>query len=172
MIDILVRREIQAKDIPRGRVNVVKKNRFVASRVNEARGDAANAGKDFANPHLNVHRFFLNDLSYISCIYYTSLVYPGKRTVRHVSSNRRRGRPRGRNLARTTAARTFFTTIDRLGFTYDDVIAVIESKFREAPSYRTLQDWRRGVNRPRFMPFELWTEALRTFAARRPRKAA
>jgi hypothetical protein len=91
--------------------------------------------------------------------------------VRHSGALRRRGRPRGRNLAQTKAARTFFITIDRLGLTYDSAIAVIEAEFREAPSYRTLQDWRRGVNRPRFMPFELWTKALRAFAARKPRKA-
>ena len=79
---------------------------------------------------------------------------------------KRRGRPRGENRARTQAAKTFFEAIDRLGLSYSDVIAAIAAKHEEAPKYRTLQDWRRGVNLPKLMPFEAWTETMSLYATR------
>jgi hypothetical protein len=51
-----------------------------------------------------------------------------------------------------------------LGLSYKDVIEAIAEKHEEAPKYRTLQDWRRGVNLPKLMPFEAWTKTMRLYA--------
>src|SRR5438874_9737223 len=85
-------------------------------------------------------------LLYIYCTYYTECCQWCNLVVQSSNAVIKRGRPRGRNRAQTREARSFFNTVDQLGLSYDDVINAIGAQNREVPSYRTLQDWRRGVN--------------------------
>jgi len=75
----------------------------------------------------------------------------------------RPGRPRSRNEAKSRPSRDFFDLIDTSGLTFKEAIDVIRGAFDNVPSYRTLQDWRRGIHEPRFAPFDLWSDAIRQY---------
>jgi hypothetical protein len=83
-----------------------------------------------------------------------------------VINKRGPGRPRGKNKAQGRAAQAFFREVDRLGLTFRDVRKAMMSAGYGCPSYRTLQDWRRGIFKTRFAPFVLWTAAIQEFAAK------
>lgn len=72
----------------------------------------------------------------------------------------RRGRPKGPNRA-TGQAHAFFVRVDELQLTLGQARERLAAANLDAPSYRTLQDWRRGLHRPRFVPFADWIKALR-----------
>jgi hypothetical protein len=73
---------------------------------------------------------------------------------------RTRGRPKGPIKCRDPAAKRFFATCDRLGLSIQEIHKVLRGTSARAPSYRSLQDWRRGVREPRFPPFDLWRSII------------
>src|SRR3569833_509405 len=71
-----------------------------------------------------------------------------------------RGRPKGPIKCRNPAARCFFATCDQLGFSIREIRAALSAANARAPSYRSLQDWRRGEREPRFPPFDQWRSII------------
>jgi hypothetical protein len=74
------------------------------------------------------------------------------------------GRPKGPNRA-AGEARLFYARIEELGLTLAEARARLQRAGIDTPSYRTLQDWRRGLHKPRFVPFRQWTNVLGDEAA-------
>lgn len=65
----------------------------------------------------------------------------------------------GPNLA-SGDAWEFFARAEELELALPEILRQLEAAKLIAPSYRTLQDWRRGVHAPRFVPFAIWKSAL------------
>lgn len=63
--------------------------------------------------------------------------------------------------ARTRECRRFFEETDRLGLRYLEIIQRLREAGLPSPSYRTLQDWRRGVTTPRLVPLHIWLDVIR-----------
>lgn len=75
------------------------------------------------------------------------------------SGTSRPGRPKG-PIRAVGDAHTFYARIDELHMTLSEARERLRQAGIDAPSYRTLQDWRRGLHRPRFVPFRHWTDVL------------
>lgn len=72
-----------------------------------------------------------------------------------------RGRPKSKIGTANKDARKFFETCDKLSLSLKDLHALLRDKLgQQAPSYRTLQEWRRGTRLPRFVAFKNWTDLL------------
>lgn len=70
-----------------------------------------------------------------------------------------RGRPKGPIRARGEA-REFFARADQLNLTLDAIREQLRDAGVSPPSYRALQDWRRGIHTPYFVPFRVWVDLL------------
>ena len=75
---------------------------------------------------------------------------------------KRPGRPKGSIKTKSDPARKFFELADDLGLGLGEVLGILKGKVKNPPSYRTLQEWRRGTHTPRFVPFEAWEGILRS----------
>jgi hypothetical protein len=76
-----------------------------------------------------------------------------------VKSNRP-GRPKTAVAAERKDVREFFNACDRLGLSLAEIQQTLVKHVQHAPSYRTLQEWRRGTHAPKFAPFGQWLELL------------
>jgi hypothetical protein len=76
------------------------------------------------------------------------------------TNHRGPGRPKTKIKMRLLEGRQFFELADKKGLTLKAVIAILEKNLADAPSYRTLQEWRRGTHTPRFIPFKEWIRLL------------
>jgi hypothetical protein len=71
------------------------------------------------------------------------------------------GRPKTPIAASRKDIKDFFNGCDDLGLSLGEVQRFLNSHVLQAPSYRTLQEWRRGTHTPKFAPFPDWLELLR-----------
>jgi hypothetical protein len=74
--------------------------------------------------------------------------------------NRAVGRPLGLNEAKTIGAKAFFDTAEEAGLSLKQTYLILLDKLERCPSYRTLQEWRRGTYEPSFAPFEIWSQII------------
>jgi hypothetical protein len=72
----------------------------------------------------------------------------------------KRGRPIGKIKAKHSSVRSFFKQADKLGLSLRDVARILEAVVETPPSYRTIQEWRRGTHTPRHVPFGEWEKIL------------
>lgn len=72
-----------------------------------------------------------------------------------------KGRPKSPVQAADPDVKRFFEACDRLGLSTKELHSILSVKLPRAPSYRTLQEWRRGTHTPKFAPFSQWLEILR-----------
>ncbi|WP_251359107.1 hypothetical protein [Kangiella sp. TOML190] len=72
------------------------------------------------------------------------------------------GRPLGKNLAKTNDAKRFFKAAHGAGLSLKDIHEKLMRALGEGkcPSYRTLQEWRRGTYTPHFVPFSDWEKKI------------
>lgn len=81
-----------------------------------------------------------------------------------LSTRTHAGRPLGKNSANTSEAKAFFASLERAGISLAEAHRKLKNctEVTRAPSYRTLQEWRRGTNTPLFVPFSAWEQLLLT----------
>jgi hypothetical protein len=72
----------------------------------------------------------------------------------------RRGRPKAELKATDPAVRKFFEECDKLRLSLTEIHAKLKCAIPDAPSYRALQEWRRGTHQPRFVTFGSWIKIL------------
>src|SRR6266513_13778 len=77
------------------------------------------------------------------------------------SKSLRPGRPKLRIGAAQKDVKKFFRTCDELGLSLKEVQDALKNHVAHPPSYRTLQEWRRGKHTPKFAPFPHWIDILR-----------
>lgn len=72
------------------------------------------------------------------------------------------GRPLNENRAATKEAKRFFDKADDAELRLVDIHKRLRDALGEdkCPSYRTLQEWRRGKHTPLFVPFKLWEREI------------
>jgi len=72
------------------------------------------------------------------------------------------GRPKSPIQATDPSVRIFFEEIDSMGISLKDLTNFLKSiKGNTSPSYRTLQEWRRGNHIPHYAPLDTWLSAVR-----------
>jgi len=72
-----------------------------------------------------------------------------------------RGRPKSEIKASSKEVRDFFAECDRLAYSLKTLHEALGEVVDSPPSYRALQEWRRGTHTPKFAPFKQWLQALR-----------
>ena len=77
------------------------------------------------------------------------------------SKSLRPGRPKLRIRAAQPDVKKFFRICDELGLSLQEVQDALKDHIAHPPSYRTLQEWRRGTHTPKFAPFSHWIDLLR-----------
>lgn len=75
---------------------------------------------------------------------------------------KQKGRPLGKNSAKTKEAERFFEAAEKRGLSLMELHKKLLNALGESkcPSYRTLQEWRRGTYTPYFAPFDDWRERI------------
>lgn len=72
-----------------------------------------------------------------------------------------KGRPKTPIQACNQEVKAFFRACDDLALSLKEIHATLSERVTRAPSYRTLQEWRRGTHTPKFVPFDEWIKILR-----------
>lgn len=67
-----------------------------------------------------------------------------------------RGRPKSQIRAAIPEVREFFEECERRSLSITEIQVLLAQQVPRAPSYRALQEWRRGTRSPRFAPFKQW----------------
>ena len=72
-----------------------------------------------------------------------------------------RGRPKAQIKSEIPEVRNFFSECEKLSLSLSAIKLILNQNVSRAPSYRTLQEWRRGTRSPRFAPFAEWLKILK-----------
>lgn len=77
------------------------------------------------------------------------------------------GRPLGKILSKDAGCRRLFQYADSQGFSLMKLREILSEELGagSTPSYRTLQEWRRGTHKPFFVPFGIWLTVLKKYTA-------
>lgn len=72
-----------------------------------------------------------------------------------------RGRPKSPIQSLDPTVQLFFEEIDNLGLSISDLARLLAERYENAaPSYRTLQEWRRGTHTPHYAPLDSWLKEI------------
>lgn len=72
-----------------------------------------------------------------------------------------RGRPKSEIRAAIPEVREFFEECEKLSLSITEIRTLLVERVSRAPSYRALQEWRRGTRSPRFAPFKQWLKIVK-----------
>jgi hypothetical protein len=78
----------------------------------------------------------------------------------------KRGRPKAPINATDLRVRLFFEELELLGLSLSELTKLLQKLYgQSAPSYRTLQEWRRGTHSPHYAPLENWLRDIQETVA-------